>query len=124
MIRWIRSRLLLRRKLSAVEARIASLERDRRGTVKSLSDLRKALERSRRDAERVLEGIDSRLGEITEESRHLEKRYAKELEIARDEVVAAQQATKALGAQNSFLIEHWKAETAVQIRRQAAGRSE
>ena len=108
------------KRISSLSSRIASLEADREELGRKLRKEKKALETPFLFVKREITEREESLAVLAEEAKAIERRYKEELEIARSKTTAAEQAVIALAAQNRSLIEMWNAETAVQIRRQAA----
>ena len=105
----------LRRKMNRTLHRLELLEKHRKRSLHSLNKRKKEIELAHND----LSLLAQRLSDSLEEAVKVQKEYQEQLEGAQSQLRIMEDVTvPALLQQNQTLLEMWKAETAIQIRRQ------
>lgn len=107
----------LRRRVNSFSRELSRLDNDRKRCSRRLTAERKKLDSIRNE---VVQS-ENRLREAIDEALSVQKRYEEQLEKANSKVRIYEEVTvPTLIQQNRVLLEMWKAETDIQVRRQVA----
>lgn len=120
LFRWLKNVMegqRLRRKVNSFSRELSSLDKQRKRCARNIASERNQLDSIRSD----LVQSENRLREVIDEALSVQKRYEEQLEKANSKVRIYEEVTvPTLIQQNRVLLEMWKAETDIQVRRQVA----
>ena len=119
-LRWIRNLMIgmrLRMRVNTILHDLEVLDDKRKAASRNLSRRKKELE----ELQAVLVFTQKTMDESVQNATDLLKNYQEQLEAARSKLKIMEEVTvPTLMQQNQTLLEMWKAETAIQVRRQVA----